>query len=269
MLPEIFDVEIQRAIYALPEFEGGCQDQGCVKHQRFPSNNVSRRTIWSFLKFEIQSPDEFEKCLLPRTMSKEMTARLIISKIESKHAEKCPLCMAIDDTANFLIKTFGHDDHTQKREYVEALARAASIYMRLSEISLNLAPTGIKQKSRIIDRALVAAVSLRRTSLAKELLDMGAFMPVDPFFGGPFVIAGHIGCREIALLLLSKKERCRTPNDVLWLDPRHMLLTAAFLSQNHELFRFLIESPAYENLRSMPDNNSLIGSIKDIFKSLL
>lgn len=200
----LFDSEVQHAIYSDPTWE---------------SDEEYRQGA------EFQRPDRLHPTL---------KTKLILSKYHSKDATKRPLCLAITSAVTHLEDEFGQKGTGLRLEFIQALARAAALNMRLSHIVDCISTTPEKELTRLqwhrrplgrrprrpiaIDYlaresklfrdvpaqgAFIAAVYTNRLELANQILESGVkIMERSPAFGTPLGAAAAVGALEFIRTVL-------------------------------------------------------------------
>jgi hypothetical protein len=178
---ETFDIQIQRAIYALPTFD-----------------SVDNHLIPAAIH-------------LPRKMHPSMTKRLILSKMDAKDSGKRPLCLAITRAVVYLDNQF-EMEASLRLDFIEALAERAARTLTLYSIADGLVaiPTVdcvTQSLNPYFDStpqdALIATLSTRRFHLAIKLLKEGVNTAIKSHaFGVPLRVAGAMGAQEFLQIAL-------------------------------------------------------------------
>ncbi|KAJ4304604.1 hypothetical protein N0V90_000130 [Kalmusia sp. IMI 367209] len=240
----MFDTEIQRAIYALPTFDGHGKEY-------------------------------------PRRIDPSMTARLILSKMYTKDSEKRPLCLAITRAVDHLQDQFEQKAAGSRLEFTKALAGAASRALPLDDIvdCLVKTPNPVldshqRRHERRLNRyrqrrpggdiprhpielltpssefytdsapqdALIAAIATEHFQLAIQLLERGVKATTkSPAFGVPLQVAAATGAQEFVQMMLDgilrqAKEGDAETSDMIE-DARRFVLHGAAIGGHEPIVR--------------------------------
>jgi hypothetical protein len=180
-------------------------------------------------------------------MDHSMTARLILSKMNTKNAAKRPLCLVINRAVAYL-------DHFEQKEaglrlqFIEGLAGEAARTLRLADVAdclvtdiwtmfdnlewdylssitkwranncsgrepqrrpvYYISPSSPGFKNSLSQVALIAALSTKRFDLAKRVLDSGVESTIETHaFGIPLQIAAALGAHDIVQVVLEELVR--------------------------------------------------------------